>query len=855
MTQQTTQETGRSAMDEHVERIARTPVLLVATDYDGTLSEIVNDPTAAHPNRDAIVALRALAAQPQTHVAVISGRSLKDLAELTNLPENVHLVGSHGSEFDADFATALTEDQRALRERVSDGLGAIAAEAEGLALEHKPASVALHFRNASRDAARAAQEAVASGLSTLDGVQTKHGKEVVELSVVTTDKGTALDVIRKRCGASATVFLGDDVTDEDAFATLGGPDLGVKVGDGETHAAYRVSTTDDVARQLARLSELRESWLMGEGSTPIDHLSFLSDQRAIACVTPRGRVNWFCAPRPDSASLFAELLGHGHGGHFDVRPLGTDEAGDAAYLGGSLVLRTSWERVSVTDFLDCCEDRPTQRPGRTDLVRVIEGDGPVEVEFAPRLDFARQPTTLAVRDGGVEVEDTHDPIVLRAPGVEWELVREGIHDVARAVVRPKPGEPVVLELRYGTGSLAAARRSAAERMELTRAHWERWASVLTLPETARELAARSAVVLKGLCHAPSGAILAAGTTSLPEHIGGVRNWDYRYCWLRDAAMSASSLTRLGSTGEAMALLDWVLHVVDECASPERLHPLYTVTGAELGVEAEITELAGYRGSRPVRVGNGAARQVQLDVFGPVVELIEQLSALDAPLSSDHWRLTESMVEAVARRWEEPDHGIWEIRSSRRHHVHSKVMCWVTVDRAVTVAQRLRNLEKPGWCALRDAIRDDVLTHGYKESVGAFTAAYDGEDMDAASLFVGLSGLLDPTDPRFVSTVERVEGALREDATVYRYRGNDDGLPGTEGGFHINACWLAQSLIRIGRVDEARALFDSVCALAGPTGILSEQHDPETLTALGNTPQAYSHLAVIDTALELEALGS
>jgi GH15 family glucan-1,4-alpha-glucosidase len=290
-------------------------------------------------------------------------------------------------------------------------------------------------------------------------------------------------------------------------------------------------------------------------------------------------------------------------------------------------------------------------------------------------------------------------------------------------------------------------------------------------------------------------------------------------------------------------------VVTACEAPQRLQPVYAVTGEALGPEAEIAELSGYRGSRPVRVGNIAARQVQLDVFGPVVDLVVLLLDADAPLSTHHWRLVEAMVGAVKERWHEPDHGIWEIRRPRRHHVHSKVMCWLTVDRAITVAHRLLDRQRDDWVALREEIAADVLAKGFKPEVNAFTAAYDGTDLDAASLHVALSGLLPPADPRFAGTVAAVERALLNGPTVYRYRA-DDGLPGFEGGFHLCTSWLVAAYLRLGRRDEARTLFDAMAALAGPTGILSEQYGPRTGRALGNVPQAYSHIGIIENAVAL-----
>ncbi|HPF40495.1 MAG TPA: trehalose-phosphatase [Phycisphaerae bacterium] len=835
-------------LDAALEALATMPVLLVASDYDGTIAPIVTDPSQARPHREAVVALRALAAIPQTHVAVISGRALGDLAKLTGMPEDVHLVGSHGSEFDLDFATSLSAEANHLQSKVLRELESVASGAQGFQLEVKPASIAFHYRNADRSAADQAVDRILNGAAKWNGVYTKHGKEVVELGVVKTDKGTALSHIRQLVGASAVLFLGDDVTDEDAFATLHGPDVGVKIGEGESAAAFRVEGPIDVARVLARLSELRSAWLAGAKAVPIERHAMLSDQRTIALVTPEARVSWLCTPRIDSPALFAELLGGPAAGHFSVAAADDSAPVSQEYLEKSLVLKTSWRDFSVTDFLDCSAGRPGQRAGRSDLVRVLEGKGRVRIEFAPRLDFGRVPTYLTIRDGGLVVEDTLDPIVLRAPGVEWRITSEGSHQSAIAEVELNGG-PIALELRYGTGSLRELANPVTDRLRLTQSYWTAWTDRLTLPSVAPEFVERGALALKALCYGPTGAVAAAGTTSLPEHIGGVRNWDYRYCWLRDAAMSVATLVKLGSVTEAMEYLDWVLGIVDRSESPERLSPLYGVAGEALGIEAEVAELAGYCGSRPVRVGNSAARQIQLDVFGPNVELVSLLSDRDAPLSSDHWRLVEAMVRAVEKRWAEPDHGIWEIRKPRRHHVHSKVMCWMTVDRAIRVANRFLDRDREDWRELRDRIAADVLEHGYKANVNAFTAAYDGEDLDASALTIGTTGLLPPDDERFAGTVAAIESSLCEGPTVYRYRA-DDGLPGVEGGFFICASWLIDAYVLMGQREKAKDLFAVMLDLVGPTWSVSEQYDPPSGRALGNVPQAYSYIGLIENALRL-----
>ena len=838
-------------IDDRLKALAHVPVLLVATDYDGTLAPIVEDPTQAKPDREAIVALRSLAKMPNTAALVVSGRSLADLAELTGAPDNVMLVGSHGSEYDVDFSNTLTPEQKALHDKIRAEFEKIADGKPGFGIEIKPASVAFHYRNADEEAAAEALKQAEAGLASLEGVFVKHGKKVLELTVVPTNKGTALNMMRQREGASAVIFFGDDKTDEDGFATLSGPDVAIKVGDGESIAPYRLETTTDVARALARLSELRAAWLAGSHAHPITEHAVLSDQRTVALVAPGADVVWLCTPRIDSPALFAGILGGPAAGHFSITPKGAKvEDAKAAYVDDSFHLRTTWPNgVTVTDYLDCSGGRVMQRAGRADLVRVIEGEGRIEVKFAPRLDFGRVPTRLEVRTEGLLVEDTFDPIVLRAPGVSWRLEDEGPHQTAVTEIVLRKDHPVIMELRYGTGSLSPTVLTEEQRSEQTRRFWGSWAEQLRLPHIEPDLVRRSALVLKALCHGPTGAIAAAGTTSLPESLGGVRNWDYRYCWPRDASMAAASLVRLGSTGEAMHLLDWLLGIVDDLASPDRLSPIYTVAGTELGSEAEIPELSGYAGSRPVRVGNLASRQLQLDVFGPIVELVHLLMVRGAPLSAEHWRLVQSMVTAVISRWREPDHGIWELRGPRRHHVHSKVMCWQTVDLGCLIAERLVGRAVPEWASERDAIAGDLLEKGWSAEVNSFTTAYGEPDVDAAVLTVGLKGLLSVDDPRFSATIEAVERELLDDGTVYRYK-LDDNLPGTEGGFHICTAWLIEALAMTGRIDDAKKLFERYVACVGSTGLLSEEVEPGSGTPLGNHPQAYSHLGLIDAALSL-----
>ncbi|WP_280342680.1 trehalose-phosphatase [Nocardia neocaledoniensis] len=829
--------------------VARVPRLLVASDYDGTIAPIVSDPTKAFPHRESVSALRALAGLSNTTAAVISGRALRDLAALSRLPVEVQLIGSHGSEFDVGFVHAIDNDAKQLLAEIQTAFAQIAAENPGVTVETKPASAALHVRNASPEIGRRALNSVRQGPACWVGVQVTEGKAVIELAVIPTDKGTALDTIRHQESASAAVFFGDDVTDEKAFRVLSGPDVGIKVGDGESLAKLRVDSTEDVARALAFLVEERRTWLAGASAPRIERLTMLASPRSVALLTPDATVTWFCHPEPDSAAVFAHLLGGAAAGHFTVAPERAGLPLSQRYVDGTMTVQTRWSSLQVMDYLP--HDVPADR---TDLTRVITGDAKAVVTFAPRPEFGQVPVRIEAVTGGLRVSGTNEPMVLRSPGVEWEILFDGISEQARAVVDPSAA-PVVLELRCGTADLAPSMTPEHQRRQLAEQYWSDWAAGLQLPPLKPDLMKRSALTLRGLVHRPSGSILAAATTSLPEDIGGVRNWDYRYCWLRDASLTAQALVHLGSLTEADEFLGWVHRVLDTIPGPERLHPLYTIYGETLPPEAVIDLLPGYAGSRPVRVGNAANMQVQLDVFGPIVDLITTMAhererqGITEPIKAlpdADWELVHAMVSAVQRRWTEPDHGIWEIRGNPRHHVYSKVMGWLTIDRALTLAERFDRPADPEWAPLRDLIAEEVKAKGWNEEVQSYTAAYDGTDLDAATLHIGLSGLIDPADPRFAATVVATEAELRSGATVYRYH-HDDGLPGGEGGFHLCAAWLVEAYLLIGRRSDAEALFAQLVAAAGPTGLLSEEYDPVAERSLGNHPQAYSHLGLLRCA--------
>jgi trehalose 6-phosphate phosphatase len=836
-------------LDEALAEIARTPALLVCCDYDGTLAPIVENPDEALPHRESIAALRALASFPDTHVAVVSGRSLRDLAALSRLPVEIHLVGSHGSEFDAGFVHDLTDEQIALRLEIVNAMKQVATTDPGFIVEQKPASIAFHYRNAAPETAEVAVDEIRRGPAALVGVQVKEGKKVIELAVVHTDKGIAIERLRRQVGADAVLFMGDDVTDEDGFAVLAGPDLGVKIGGGPTGAEHRLDDTAQTAQTLALLCELRRAWLEGANAPPVEQHSLLSDQRTIALITPDARVTWMCQPRIDSPAVFAELVGGPQAGYFAVRPASGEVPISQRFVGDSLILETRWADLTVTDYLDMADGRAHDPAGRTDLVRVLDGFGVAAIEFAPRLDYGRAPTTLMFTGETLTIGGANQNIALHSTGVTWVITDDGVNQTATGSVQLGAG-PVVLRLAFGDDSEASDFDEVEHRAQAAE-HWESWARRLTLPSIRAELVRRSALTIKALCHQPTGAIVAAATTSLPEVAGGVRNWDYRYCWPRDAALAAASLISLGSTTESIAFIDWLHDRVSQLSGPEHLRPIYAVSGDEFLPEAVLPTLRGYLGSRPVRIGNAADQQVQLDVFGPIVDLVNRIALAGEPISPTTWDLVCKIVHAVELRWREPDHGIWEERRRQRHHVHSKVMCWMAIDRAIAIA-KLIDVDSPEhWIERRAEISDDVLRNGWNAHVGAFTGAYGDDDLDTAVLWIGLAGLLPATDPRFVATVNAIERDLRRGAIVYRYR-LDDGLPGEEGGFLLCTTWLIEAYVAMGRDADARTLFDRYCDFAGDTGLLSEQFDPVSGRMLGNHPQVYSHLGLINAAIAVSS---
>lgn len=829
---------------EELKVLARVPGLLVACNYGGTLCAAEGISTETLPLGSAAIALRALAALPNTHAAVISGRSLRDLAAVSRLPAEVHLVGSHGAESDMGYAHGLSLATESVLQIVTSELTTAVAFQPGIWLERKPVAVSVHTLSATAEVAATVTE-TAREIASSYGLFFVIDGSVLDLSVVEPAKAEALEGLRTRLGVSAALYAGDAYSDELAMATLRGPDMGLRVGAGESSAAHRLRDPESFARVLAILFELRRAWLFGEDAVGLERHSMIGNGSSTALVTPDAKICWMSHPLPDSGSLFAHILGGDAAGHFSVEPVKESQVLGQRYVDSTMIVETRWADVTVTDYLEPAPE------GITSLVRVLSGTGAARIVFAPRPDYANAPFSMESRGAELHVMGTSDPIILTGPGVAFTITTDGRHATATALVNLQDG-PVVLNMRCGdTEPETADPANEAERRAAVVRHSREWVQGLEVPDVKPSLVRRSALVLRALVHEPTGAVLAAPTTSLPEGIGGTRNWDYRYCWLRDGSMTVDALVDLGSAREAEGFLSWLGRILESAPGPEWLHPLYSVTGAPLSTEAIIESLPGYAGSRPVRIGNAADHQVQLDVFGPVAGLIHNLSTAKGYVSDAHWDLLVQMASAVLTRWHEPDHGIWEARRAPRHHVYTKVMCWVTLDRALQTAAALGRVPDPEWEVTAATIRDEVLREGWDEAASSYTVAYDSPDLDAAVLHIGLSGLLEPTDPRFLDTVTAVERELRVGPTVFRYR-YDDGLPGLEGGFHICTTWLIEAYVMVGRIEEAWDLFDQLVNLFGPTGLLPEEYDPSTETHLGNHPQAYSHLGFIRCARLLDA---
>ncbi|GAA2148392.1 glycoside hydrolase family 15 protein [Kitasatospora kazusensis] len=587
----------------------------------------------------------------------------------------------------------------------------------------------------------------------------------------------------------------------------------------------------------------------------IEDYALVGDLQTAALIGRDGSVDWLCLPRFDSPSCFAGLLGDDRHGGWRLAPVGAGPCTERRYRGDTLVLESVWRTgtgdVRITDFMPHRERAPQ-------LIRIVEGlRGEVPMRGDLRLRFNNGRIVPWVR------RTDHHRVAVAGPDSAWLRVPSGVHTYGESGATSsdftvRAGERVPFVLSWLPSHLHGTPRTDPEQALLrTVERWEQWADGCRYRGEWRQQVVRSLITLKALTYEPTGGIVAAPTTSLPERIGGMRNWDYRFCWLRDSSLTLAALLRSGYREEAAAWHSWLLRAV--AGDPGDVQVVYGVAGERGLPETSAPWLPGYQGSAPVRFGNAAVHQRQLDVYGEVVDTLELALRAGLPMERKVWRLLLALMAFLEEHWRQPDEGLWEIRGERRHFVHSKVMTWVAADRAVRMAEST-GLPAPldRWRALRDAVHADVCANGYDPVRGVFVQHYGGRELDAATLFVAKTGFLPPDDPRVVRTVDAVRDGLDHGGFVRRYptgpRGADgdgDGLPGTEGAFLACSFWLADALALTGRAGEARELFGRVLALGNDLGLLSEEWDPLAGRQLGNTPQAFTHVALVNTAFGLD----
>ncbi|MFD9109675.1 glycoside hydrolase family 15 protein [Streptomyces bottropensis] len=590
---------------------------------------------------------------------------------------------------------------------------------------------------------------------------------------------------------------------------------------------------------------------------PIEDYALIGDHQTAALVNRQGSIDWLCLPRFDSAACFAALLGDQENGHWTIAPREGGTCTRRAYRHDSLVLDTEWETeegaVRVTDLMP-------QRDRSPDVVRIVEGvSGRVTMRSTVRLrfDYGSAVPWMRRSDGHRVAVAGPDAVWLRSePGVRsWSEDR-----ATYAEFTVGPGEKVAFVLTWHPSHEPRPRLvDPYESLETSLYDWRAWAARCRYTGPHRDTVVRSLITLKALTYAPTGGIVAAATTSLPEEIGGVRNWDYRHCWLRDSTLTLGALLSCGYQEEAGAWRDWLLRAA--AGDPADLQIMYGLAGERRIPEYDLHWLSGYEDSRPVRVGNDAVRQLQLDVYGEVIDSVFVSRRAGLPDKPDMWRMQCALMEYLRSAWRKPDEGLWEVRGPRRHFTHSKVMCWVAADRAVRTLEddpTLTGGDLEGWRALRDEIHREVCDRAYDPERGTFTQSYGSRELDASLLLIPLMGFLPPDDPRVVGTVDAIRAELSHEGLVRRY-GLDhrtaattsvDGLPGGEGAFLVCSFWLADALHLTGRTAEARELFERLVGLVNDVGLLAEEYDPVAGRQLGNFPQAFSHVGLVGTALAL-----
>jgi len=583
----------------------------------------------------------------------------------------------------------------------------------------------------------------------------------------------------------------------------------------------------------------------------IEDYALIGDEQTAALVGRDGSVDWLCLPRFDSAACFAALLGDEDNGHWRIAPKGAGPCTRRAYRPDTLVLDTEWDTdegsVRVIDLMP-------QREHAPDLVRIVEGlSGRVAMRSLIRLRFDYGSIVPWMRRA-----DGHR-VAVAGPDSVWLRSEPPVHTWGKdfctySEFTVAAGEKVAFVLTWHPSHEPRPPLSDPhEALRASVADWQAWSARCRYEGPHRDIVVRSLITLKALTYAPTGGIVAAPTTSLPEELGGVRNWDYRYCWLRDSTLTLGALLAVGYHEEAEAWRDWLLRAV--AGDPADLQIMYGIAGERRLSEYEVPWLAGFADSVPVRVGNAAVEQLQLDVYGEVIDSLSLARRSGLPFKPHTWRVECALMEFLRTVWRQPDEGIWEVRGPRRHFVYSKVMAWVAADRAVRTLEDDPKLggDLEGWRAMRDEVHREVCERGYDPERNTFTQSYDSSELDASLLLIPRVGFLPPDDPRVLGTIHAVHEELGRGGFLRRYRVEGpglDGLTGGEGTFLVCSFWLADALQLTGRTREAREMFERLVGLANDVGLLSEEYDPVAGCQRGNFPQAFSHIGLVGTALAL-----
>ena len=583
----------------------------------------------------------------------------------------------------------------------------------------------------------------------------------------------------------------------------------------------------------------------------IEDYALIGDCETAALVGRDSSIDWLCFPRFDSAACLAALLGTREHGRWMLAPAVEVERVHRRYRPGTLVLESDYHTAAgVVRLIDFMPPR-TRTPELIRMVEGVEGNVPMRLDLAIRFDYGSVVPWVRRTEQGIRATAGPETLYLRTP---VQLSGEDLRTVAHFTVAP--GERVPFELAW-----SPTHRSEPEPTDPTRnlrdttEWWQAWSARCCFQGEWRDAVVRSLITLKALTYAPTGGIVAAATTSLPEYVGGVRNWDYRYCWLRDATFALYALMTGGYTEEACAWREWLVNAV--AGTPSTLQIMYGLAGERRLTELELPWLPGYEGSSPVRIGNAAHRQHQLDVYGEVMDSLHLARRSGLPPNDNAWRIQRALLKFLETDWQEPDEGIWEVRGPRRQFTHSKVMAWVAIDRAVKSVEEFGLTgELTKWRRLRRQIHDDICREGFDPALNSFVQYYGSKETDASLLMLPLVGFLPATDPRMRGTVDYIQRRLMRNGFVDRYVPvpHVDGLPPGEGSFLLCTFWLADNLALQGRDDEAREIFERLLSLRNDVGLLSEQYDPDAHRLTGNFPQAFSHVGLINTARNLTRRG-